>query len=573
MKKLLIILFCFLSITVNARKLYVSSSGGDDARTATQASNIATPWATWKKAGATAVAGDTVYIRDGVYYATTTSDYMNIANSGTAGNYICFFNYPGEVPVLSFTNVTNITSNWWKAVRIAYKSYLKFRGLTIRNVSAQTGSSGARISAYYNEGGDYIYYENCVAYDVDGRGFEMFDGTEIHYKNCDAYSLCDYHAPYPGNDGSGFYASTSLTDYGADMYNAKVYYEGCRAWNFADNGFCGLGVGYYEYKNCWAWNGGQLSGDGSGWKYGWGDEQNTTNPLSRLSINCIAADNAMDGWNTNNSGGSAYNTHVYNCFMYHNGYKHSVTNWESWFGTGIVLMGPANAPNEMYANNLSYANEVTAILTNGITYKHQNNSWDQSVTVTNADFLSLDTAQLRWPRTGSRETTWALPEITFGKLASSSDLIDKGVDVGLDYSGSAPDLGYAEYGEQVPAVDPTVIIITSLYPNVTYALVTSNCTDDGGGTVSARGVCWGVTTDPTTAGSHTTNGTGDGAFNSTLTPLLSNTTYHVRAYATNEAGTSYSTDQTFQTLAPTETLFVSHGGKTVTYNGKIVNNK
>jgi uncharacterized protein (TIGR02145 family) len=74
-------------------------------------------------------------------------------------------------------------------------------------------------------------------------------------------------------------------------------------------------------------------------------------------------------------------------------------------------------------------------------------------------------------------------------------------------------------------------------------------TDAGGGTITAKGVCWGVALDPTIAGSHTSNGTGTANFASNLTGLSQNTTYHVRAYATNNAGTSYGNDVVFTTLA------------------------
>jgi len=72
--------------------------------------------------------------------------------------------------------------------------------------------------------------------------------------------------------------------------------------------------------------------------------------------------------------------------------------------------------------------------------------------------------------------------------------------------------------------------------------------DDGGLAVSARGVCWSTTTNPTVADSKTTDGTGTGNFSSYLTGLNSNTTYTVRAYATNSAGTVYGAPFTFTTI-------------------------
>jgi len=83
---------------------------------------------------------------------------------------------------------------------------------------------------------------------------------------------------------------------------------------------------------------------------------------------------------------------------------------------------------------------------------------------------------------------------------------------------------------------------------LTTATAGGNVTSDGGSSVTARGVCWSTTANPTIAGSHTTNGTGTGVFTSSLTGLVSNTTYHLRAYATNSAGTYYGADVPFTTL-------------------------
>jgi hypothetical protein len=74
-----------------------------------------------------------------------------------------------------------------------------------------------------------------------------------------------------------------------------------------------------------------------------------------------------------------------------------------------------------------------------------------------------------------------------------------------------------------------------------------NVTDDGGATVTARGVCWNTSTNPTTSNSHTSNGTGTGSFSSNLLSLSANTLYYVRAYATNSEGTSYGSQISFTT--------------------------
>ncbi len=82
----------------------------------------------------------------------------------------------------------------------------------------------------------------------------------------------------------------------------------------------------------------------------------------------------------------------------------------------------------------------------------------------------------------------------------------------------------------------------------TTAMGGGNVTSDGGATVTARGVCWGTGPDPVITGNHTTDGTGTGTFTSSISGLLPNTLYHVRAYASNSVGNSYGQDVTFVTL-------------------------
>ena len=72
-------------------------------------------------------------------------------------------------------------------------------------------------------------------------------------------------------------------------------------------------------------------------------------------------------------------------------------------------------------------------------------------------------------------------------------------------------------------------------------------TSDGGSTVLARGVCWGTITSPTVSGQKTIDGTGTGSFTSNITGLSPNTSYFVRAYATNGNGTAYGQQISFMT--------------------------
>jgi len=93
-------------------------------------------------------------------------------------------------------------------------------------------------------------------------------------------------------------------------------------------------------------------------------------------------------------------------------------------------------------------------------------------------------------------------------------------------------------------------VTTAAISNVTFTSADSggDVTSDGGAPVTARGVCWGTSVDPTTTGSHTTDGPGTGTFTSHITGITPGTAYHVRAYATNSVGTAYGSDVGFTTL-------------------------
>jgi hypothetical protein len=82
--------------------------------------------------------------------------------------------------------------------------------------------------------------------------------------------------------------------------------------------------------------------------------------------------------------------------------------------------------------------------------------------------------------------------------------------------------------------------------------ITNNgITSSGGSTVSQRGVCWSTSPLPTLSDVYTIDGFGNGAFATIMTSLLANTTYYVRAYAINSAGTAYGNQVSFTTLNPT----------------------
>jgi uncharacterized protein (TIGR02145 family) len=111
---------------------------------------------------------------------------------------------------------------------------------------------------------------------------------------------------------------------------------------------------------------------------------------------------------------------------------------------------------------------------------------------------------------------------------------------------------------------PTVTTTAATSVSQLTAVAGGNVTTAGGGTVTARGICYATTANPTIANSKTLDGSGTGVFVSNLSNLLAGTLYHIRAYATNSAGTSYGTDLTFTTVNPTPPVLTTAAVTSIT---------
>lgn len=105
--------------------------------------------------------------------------------------------------------------------------------------------------------------------------------------------------------------------------------------------------------------------------------------------------------------------------------------------------------------------------------------------------------------------------------------------------------------EEKTFTTPTLpTVTTSSVTNITQttATVGGNVTNDGGAAITSRGLCWSTSPNPTVeTGSSVTCGSGTGSFTEQITGLTANTTYHIRAYATNVVDTNYGNDVTFTT--------------------------
>ena len=96
----------------------------------------------------------------------------------------------------------------------------------------------------------------------------------------------------------------------------------------------------------------------------------------------------------------------------------------------------------------------------------------------------------------------------------------------------------------------------------------------GGQGVTARGLCWGTTNNPTVSGNHTYEGRGEGGFSSMVDNLTEGTTYYVRAYATTAEGTVYGNERSFyaSNVLEVTTATVTNVTNTSAICGGTVNN-
>jgi hypothetical protein len=417
------------SVIIKEVDYYVAPDGDDN-----NPGTILEPWRTWQKAFSTADAGDTVYFRGGVYPSSDENcggewfDSRYSGHNGTRDNPICFYNYPGEKPILdgSAKLPSGLINN---GILIKFANYMNIKGLKIRNI--QMTGPGVIATGMYLLNSNNVIIENMEIYNIGGVAYQITDNDTVYIINSDAHHCCDSlgviygDQPYAGGNGDGFQITHSQSI--PEDQNDVVYFRGCRAWHVSDDGWGQVFEGYIEYDSCWSINNGHLNGDGNGFKIA--RAMLPSLPLARTMRNCLAVYNRFSGINENNRGTQSLNMHIYNNVTYKN----------KW-GFLTFTTGANGEPihGNWYRNNISYQDSSVGWFHGD--YEHEYNSWDLSVTITDDDFISVDTAGL----TGPRQRDGSLPYLRFLNLTQNSDLIDAGIDVGLPYLGKAPDLGAYE---------------------------------------------------------------------------------------------------------------------------------
>lgn len=441
MKYILTAILFSLTFVLNATNYYVAPNGNDN-----NPGTISQPWASWQKGFSSLKAGDILYIRGGNYTKMYGSGHgVNISGrDGSKDNVITVSAYPGETPVLDCSSLSESAGvNFGILMRDC--DYWNIKGLTVKNVreykNLSKSAGGSPTAGWEIGNSSNITLEQCVVTE-SGNGFTL-NGTlyNIKYVNCDAYRNYDYYDN--GGLANGFNGNV--------RGNSTIFYIGCRSWLNSDDGYDNYGgSGYLVYNDCWAFSNGKGTptiGNGDGFKLGY-DKSNTELPGSQRTLhNCVSVDNTLMGFDEGMDEGTGMDMELFNCIAYKNSRDYGF-RFDQTRGTSKTTL----------RNNISFANRINYSGRSRNTSDH--NSWDAGApAVSEADFVSLDFSGFNGPR----KPDGSLPEVSFSLLKSGSDLIDAGTNVGLPFSGKAPDLGAYELKSAITAPSgPSLAYVSSV---------------------------------------------------------------------------------------------------------------
>lgn len=422
---------------VSAATYYVAPTGDDSHSGAVDA-----PFASVQRAQTAAQPGDTVYIRGGRYamredqivkhegpYAYVT----HLDKSGEPGKPIAYWAYPGEQPVFDFSAVKP-AGRRVTAFRVD-GSWLHLKGLEV--VGVQVTIKTHTQSICVDVQGSHNVIEQLSLHDGMAIGVWIGGGAAHNLVlNCDAYRNRD---PVSGNgrggnvDGFGYHGRAG---------SVGNVFRGCRAWFNSDDGFDFINSAEVAtIENCWAFYNGYTpdfvdQADGNGFKAG----GHAGTPVARLPdpiprhvvTGSVAVRNKANGFYANH--------HTDGLTWSHNtGYRNRVNfNLRGRERSDNATVIPGR--NHVLKNNLGFAGgaEVDELNVEASDVSH--NSFSIPLTITAADFVSLDETELTRPRKANGD----LPDTAFLRLASGSVARDRGVDLGKPFAGPAPDLGAFE---------------------------------------------------------------------------------------------------------------------------------
>jgi len=280
--------------------------------------------------------------------------------------------------------------------------------------------------------GGHISFDRMVFHDNGDTGLQIGLNKDTLSSNPDPEHFAAYN--YVLNCDS-YHNNDPATDYeNADGFACKLYagvgnhFYGCRSWNNCDDGWDCYQTDYeIVIDTCWSWHNGDptlfglssFNGDGNGFKLGGDDTYCPILIQNCIALNCQWGTTVGFAYNDNTAPITLYNDAALNC-----GRSYNLQQAGNILKNCLDYNATRPAPKDISSSSTMV-----------------NNSWTLGITVTANDYISMSETDAVAPR----QADGSLPNNGFGRLRSTSSLIDKGVDVGTPYCGTAPDLGAYEF--------------------------------------------------------------------------------------------------------------------------------
>lgn len=475
-----LLLGLMLSVPMAAQKIYYMDPEGSDANPGTEDK----PFATLVKAQGVVAAGDKVYMNPGTYKVPAGQPAMTYDGSGDLYHCVFHMNRSGEKgkPISYMANPNKTgrpifdlselkPSDKRITVFFVTGSNLYFKGFDVIGtqvtITAHTQSECFRIVRGANDN----KYEDLKAHDGMAIGFYLTGGNNNHILNCDAYN--NYDSVSEGGKGE------NVDGYGGHINGegrgTGNVFEGCRAWYNCDDGFdlinCFDAV---KIINCWSFLNGykpgtkEAAGNGTGFKaggYGMSDSPKVPGVIPRHEVHgCLAYYNRAVGFYANHHlGGITFenNTAINSGVNYRMMNRKDATTIpaEDVKGYGHILKNNLSAPLSR-GTNMDWLNRAESEVIN--------NSFDAGTALVEADFISLNEADLML----ERKADGSLPNMNFGKLTTDAELRFWGM--GCFTTGEPGDLNFGwlkkativVVGSKASVVGPEANSFTKMYVTV-----------------------------------------------------------------------------------------------------------
>lgn len=600
MRQLFIILFLLISSLASGTNYYVKNGGNDGAA----GTSDGTAWATIAKVNSYGTSpgyspGDSILFKCGdTWRITTASGYLDV-KSGTSGGHVIYSNYGagskpiimGSVSASSTDDWTNISGNIWR------NSDVIFVKGEVGNLILNGTTAGHRVFTTPDAQGKFYYHTTLYYVDLYSVGNPATYYTTIE---------CGLNV-YPGLiyvSGSCDYVTIDGFDLRYGAWLGISMSSGAGNISIRNNDITWIGGATASSSTTLRLgNGIQLWGNGNdiliennyvaqcfdtGITAQFGDPATISNFKVHNNI-LYRNSSALEFWWVT-TGGSINGLYVENNTCVESGYGWSqaqktsnLMGWDIYLSSFPSSISNWYIRNNIFSGALRYTIRGTTTPQNAVATQI---TWDYNLYHKSGDIAWLGGNYYTFTewKTYSGDDAHSIsdnPDFTSSTdfhLTEPSPAIDAGLGIGISYDydwnlrDANPDIGAYEYDATEPDPPPPILpTVTTSSVTINFSALTAsgggNVTDDGEGTVTVRGVCWNTSANPTTSHSKTEDGSGTGAFSSTLTDLAKGVKYYVRAYATNEVGTAYGNNVSF---TMSEGSMVFYGGKPVFYAGKPV---